>query len=261
MPMESPLPVGVLRKGAWTAIEDRFLRSCIQRHGEGQWHKVPSRAGLNRCSKSCRLRWLTYLNPDIKRGEFTLDEIDIMFRLHNLLGNRWSLIAGRLPGRTANDVKNFWNTHMRKKLKPSNPYCEEDDEKGKTVKIIKPRPCNNPYCEEDNEKGKTVKIIKPRPCKISKIISLFTANAKDKDHHQNDDGSNSIDYGKASAAKNKDHHQNENGSNSIDYGKASVPVAFPPLDSKDDINNQPNTTNPLAGEGAPTFFEGESSCN
>nr|AIT52274.1 MYB family protein [Jatropha curcas] len=215
MPMESPLPVGVLRKGAWTAIEDRFLRSCIQRHGEGQWHKVPSRAGLNRCSKSCRLRWLTYLNPDIKRGEFTLDEIDIMFRLHNLLGNRWSLIAGRLPGRTANDVKNFWNTHMRKKLKPSNPYCEED-----------------------NEKGKTVKIIKPRPCKISKIISLFTATAK-----------------------NKDHHQNENGSNSIDYGKASVPVAFPPLDSKDDINNQPNTTNPLAGEGAPTFFEGESSCN
>ncbi|KDP31443.1 hypothetical protein JCGZ_11819 [Jatropha curcas] len=121
--------------------------------------------GFNRCSKSCRLRWLNYLKPDIKRGEFTLDEIDLMFRLHNLLGNRWSLIAGRLPGRTENDVKNFWNTHMRKELKPSNPHCEEDD-----------------------EKGKTVKIIKPRPCKISKDISLFTATAKDKDHRQNDNG-------------------------------------------------------------------------
>nr|AIT52276.1 MYB family protein [Jatropha curcas] len=163
--MERPIPVGVVRKGAWTPAEDGLLRSCIQRHGEGKWHTVPSRAGLNRCRKSCRLRWLNYLKPDIKRGKFTLDEIDLMIKLHNLLGNRWTLIAGRLPGRTANDVKNFWNTHMRKKLKPSSPYREED-----------------------NEKGKTVKIIKPRPRKLSKNISLFTATAKDKDHRQNDNG-------------------------------------------------------------------------
>ncbi|OVA18433.1 SANT/Myb domain [Macleaya cordata] len=72
-------------------------------------------AGLNRCGKSCRLRWLNYLRPGIKRGNITEDEEDLIIRLHNLLGNRWSLIAGRLPGRTDNEIKNHWNTHLSKK--------------------------------------------------------------------------------------------------------------------------------------------------
>jgi hypothetical protein len=45
-------------------------------------------AGLNRCRKSCRLRWLNYLKPNIKRGGFTADEVDLMIKLHKLLGNR-----------------------------------------------------------------------------------------------------------------------------------------------------------------------------
>ncbi|KAM3340264.1 transcription factor like [Capsicum galapagoense] len=105
-----------VRKGAWTEEEDFLLRKCIQNYGEGKWHLVPIRAGLNRCRKSCRLRWLNYLRPHIKRGDFGWDEIDLILRLHKLLGNRWSLIAGRLPGRTANDVKNYWNSHLQKKL-------------------------------------------------------------------------------------------------------------------------------------------------
>ncbi|KAJ8570835.1 hypothetical protein K7X08_037807 [Anisodus acutangulus] len=105
-----------VRKGAWTEEEDLLLRKCIDKYGEGKWHQVPIRAGLNRCRKSCRLRWLNYLRPHIKRGDFAWDEIDLIFRLHKLLGNRWSLIAGRLPGRTANDVKNYWNTHLQRKL-------------------------------------------------------------------------------------------------------------------------------------------------
>ncbi|XP_052886251.1 transcription factor MYB114-like isoform X1 [Gossypium arboreum] len=104
-----------VRKGAWTEEEDLLLKKCIEKYGEGKWHQVPARAGLNRCRKSCRLRWLNYLKPNIKRGHFAADEVDLIIRLHNLLGNRWSLIAGRLPGRTANDVKNYWNTHLLKK--------------------------------------------------------------------------------------------------------------------------------------------------
>ncbi|KAJ4706926.1 Myb transcription factor [Melia azedarach] len=92
-----------LRKGAWTEEEDNLLRKCVEVYGEGKWHKVPQRTGLNRCRKSCRLRWLNYLKPNIKRGEFAADEVDLMVRLHKLLGNRWSLIAARLPGRTSND--------------------------------------------------------------------------------------------------------------------------------------------------------------
>nr|ADP76652.1 truncated MYB3 [Brassica oleracea var. botrytis] len=100
-----------LRKGAYIAEEDNLLRQCIDKYGEGKWHQVPLRAGLNRCRKSCRLRWLNYLKPSINRGKFNSDEVDLLLRLHKLLGNRWSLIAGRLPGRTANDVKNYRNTH------------------------------------------------------------------------------------------------------------------------------------------------------
>ncbi|KAM1017738.1 hypothetical protein ACFX13_048007 [Malus domestica] len=105
--------LSVMRKGAWTREEDDLLRRCIETLGEGKWHQVPYKAGLNRCRKSCRLRWLNYLKPNIKRGDFTEDEVDLIVRLHKLLGNRWSLIAGRLPGRTSNDVKNYWNTQLR----------------------------------------------------------------------------------------------------------------------------------------------------
>ncbi|XP_004288854.1 PREDICTED: transcription factor MYB114-like [Fragaria vesca subsp. vesca] len=102
-----------LRKGAWTREEDNILRQCVAKHGEGKWHQIPAAAGLKRCRKSCRLRWLNYLKPDIKRGDFEDAEVDLIIRLHKLLGNRWSLIAGRLPGRTTNDVKNFWNMKQR----------------------------------------------------------------------------------------------------------------------------------------------------
>nr|BAW85722.1 transcription factor R2R3-MYB [Tricyrtis formosana] len=113
-----PATSHVVRKGAWTKEEDALLRRCVENHGSGsvKWSRVPQLAGLNRCRKSCRLRWLNYLNPQIKRGSFEPDEEDLIIRLHRLLGNRWSLIAGRIPGRTANDVKNYWNSHLAKKL-------------------------------------------------------------------------------------------------------------------------------------------------
>ncbi|OAY60474.1 transcription repressor MYB6 isoform X2 [Manihot esculenta] len=103
-------------KGAWSKQEDQKLIDYITTHGQGCWRSIPQAAGLHRCGKSCRLRWRNYLRPDIKRGNFAQDEEDLIIKLHALLGNRWSLIAGRLPGRTDNEVKNHWNSYLRKKL-------------------------------------------------------------------------------------------------------------------------------------------------
>ncbi|KAJ1291415.1 hypothetical protein BS78_02G313600 [Paspalum vaginatum] len=105
-----------LKKGPWTPEEDEKLVAYIKKHGQGNWRTLPKNAGLARCGKSCRLRWTNYLRPDIKRGRFSFEEEETIIQLHSILGNKWSAIAARLPGRTDNEIKNYWNTHIRKRL-------------------------------------------------------------------------------------------------------------------------------------------------
>ncbi|KAG5240146.1 transcription factor MYB [Salix suchowensis] len=105
-----------LKKGPWTPEEDQKLLAYIEEHGHGSWRALPAKAGLQRCGKSCRLRWTNYLRPDIKRGKFNLQEEQSIIQLHALLGNRWSAIATHLPKRTDNEIKNYWNTHLKKRL-------------------------------------------------------------------------------------------------------------------------------------------------
>ncbi|XP_044468803.1 transcription factor MYB20-like [Mangifera indica] len=106
-----------LKKGPWTAEEDKKLINFILTHGQCCWRAVPKLAGLLRCGKSCRLRWTNYLRPDLKRGLLSEYEEQMVIDLHAQLGNRWSKIASHLPGRTDNEIKNHWNTHIKKKLR------------------------------------------------------------------------------------------------------------------------------------------------
>ncbi|XP_073269974.1 transcription factor MYB83-like [Primulina huaijiensis] len=106
-----------LRKGLWSPEEDEKLMKYMLMNGQGCWSDIARNAGLQRCGKSCRLRWINYLRPDLKRGAFSTQEEELILHLHSILGNRWSQIATRLPGRTDNEIKNFWNSTIKKRLK------------------------------------------------------------------------------------------------------------------------------------------------
>ncbi|XP_010487946.1 PREDICTED: transcription factor MYB34-like [Camelina sativa] len=105
-----------MKKGEWTAEEDRTLVAYIKVHGLGNWGILAKKAGLPRCGRSCRLRWLNYLRPGIKRSKFTPQEENEIIKYHALIGNRWAVIAKQLPNRTDHDFKNHWNSCLKKRL-------------------------------------------------------------------------------------------------------------------------------------------------
>ncbi|CAL0303700.1 unnamed protein product [Lupinus luteus] len=105
-----------VKRGPWSSEEDLKLITFIQNYGHDNWRALPKKAGLMRCGKSCRLRWVNYLKPGLKRGKFTKEEVETIIKLQEALGNKWSRIASHLPGRTDNEIKNVWNTHLKKRL-------------------------------------------------------------------------------------------------------------------------------------------------
>ncbi|KAK1399828.1 Transcription factor like [Heracleum sosnowskyi] len=106
-----------VKRGPWSPEEDEKLKAYIETFGTGNnWIALPQKIGLKRCGKSCRLRWLNYLRPNIKHGGFSEEEDNIICSLYISIGSRWSIIAAQLPGRTDNDIKNYWNTKLKKKL-------------------------------------------------------------------------------------------------------------------------------------------------
>uniref|UniRef100_A0ACD5VF44 Uncharacterized protein n=1 Tax=Avena sativa TaxID=4498 RepID=A0ACD5VF44_AVESA len=111
-----------VRKGPWTLEEDLVLVGYISQHGEGSWDNLARSAGLNRNGKSCRLRWLNYLRPGLRRGSISPEEDMAIRELHARLGNKWSEIAKHLPGRTDNEVKNYWRTRIHRK--PPHQACQ-----------------------------------------------------------------------------------------------------------------------------------------
>ncbi|KAG2717167.1 hypothetical protein I3760_03G160800 [Carya illinoinensis] len=116
-----------LKKGAWSPEEDDKLKVYVQRYGHWNWRELPKFAGLSRCGKSCRLRWMNYLQPDVKRGNYTKEEDEVILKLHEELGNKWSIIASKLPGRTDNEIKNHWHTHLKKRSKQNLRKAEVKD--------------------------------------------------------------------------------------------------------------------------------------
>ncbi|XP_075510723.1 myb-related protein 305-like [Primulina tabacum] len=120
-----------VRKGPWTMEEDLILINYISYHGEGVWNSLARSAGLKRTGKSCRLRWLNYLRPDVRRGNITPEEQLLIMDLHAKWGNRWSKIAKQLPGRTDNEIKNYWRTRIQKHVKQAENFTGQVSEHSK----------------------------------------------------------------------------------------------------------------------------------
>ncbi|KAI4341635.1 hypothetical protein MLD38_026333 [Melastoma candidum] len=114
---EGTAVVDDVRKGSWTDDEDALLFNYVTLYGEGHWNSVAANTGLKRTGKSCRLRWLNYLRPNLRRGNITLEEQLMILKLHCRWGNRWSKIASQMPGRTDNEIKNYWRTRVQKQAK------------------------------------------------------------------------------------------------------------------------------------------------
>ncbi|KAG9150750.1 hypothetical protein Leryth_002911 [Lithospermum erythrorhizon] len=83
-----------VKKGPWAPEEDAKLKDYIETHGfAGNWIALPPKIGLKRCGKSCRLRWLNYLRPNIKHGGFTEEEDKIICNLYISIGSRWVFLS------------------------------------------------------------------------------------------------------------------------------------------------------------------------
>ncbi|KAF7849620.1 hypothetical protein BT93_L0465 [Corymbia citriodora subsp. variegata] len=114
-----------VKKGTWSAEEDQKLIAYIRRYGFWNWTHVPKPAGKKySCTdlristgKSCRLRWMNYLRPNMRHGSITKEEEDMIIKLHRLLGNKWVAIAAKLPRRTENEIKNYWDICLKKCIK------------------------------------------------------------------------------------------------------------------------------------------------
>ncbi|KAK7269696.1 hypothetical protein RIF29_22430 [Crotalaria pallida] len=116
----------LLKKGRWTSAEDAILTEYIKKHGEGNWNAVQRHSGLARCGKSCRLRWANHLRPNLRKGAFTPEEEQRIIELHARMGNRWARMAAELPGRTDNEIKNYWNTRINRMQRAGLPIYPAD---------------------------------------------------------------------------------------------------------------------------------------
>ncbi|XP_016453143.1 transcription factor MYB8-like [Nicotiana tabacum] len=103
------------RRCNWTE-EDANTSTFVSKHGIGNWTAMSKKSGTGKCGRSQKNRWSNRLKTDLKEDSFTHQEEELIIKLHATIGSRWSIIAQQIPGRTDNEVKNLWNTKLKKKL-------------------------------------------------------------------------------------------------------------------------------------------------
>ncbi|KAK9051583.1 hypothetical protein SSX86_028210 [Deinandra increscens subsp. villosa] len=130
--------LGEIKKGPWKTEEDEVLIKHVKKCGARDWSSIRSKGLLQRTGKSCRLRWVNKLRPNLKNGvKFSAEEERIVIELQGQFGNKWARIATFLPGRTDNDVKNFWSSRQKRLarvLQSSPPPSQPPQKSQKTLR-------------------------------------------------------------------------------------------------------------------------------
>lgn len=110
-------------KGAWSAEEDELLKHAVSLSKPILWdvvaESVPGRSAIQ-----CKERWLYRLDPDVKKTRFERWEDELIIKERERVGNRWTLIANKLPGRTSCAVKNRWYSILRNSVTGTSPVFE-----------------------------------------------------------------------------------------------------------------------------------------
>ena len=96
--------------------EDHLLIQLVEKYGSKNWNLISENIE-GRTGKQCRERWCNNLNPEINKSEWSLEEEMLLLLIHNKKGNKWSLMTKYLKGRNDNNIKNHWNSRMKKKIK------------------------------------------------------------------------------------------------------------------------------------------------
>ncbi|KAI5247869.1 hypothetical protein E4T43_01755 [Aureobasidium subglaciale] len=89
----------VVKGGVWTNIEDEILKAAVSKYGLQQWARVSSLLA-RKTPKQCKARWSEWLDPGIRKIEWTKDEDEKLLHLAKLMPTQWRTIAP-IVGRTA----------------------------------------------------------------------------------------------------------------------------------------------------------------